>query len=72
MFILSSRCFCVLFLSCSPTKQTNNTRYGKTKSGLFNLSYRNPVAAIQAFGVSLSLYNWLGVSAKEKKQKKTS
>ena len=44
-------------------------QFGKVRSGLFNLSYRNPVAAIQAFGVSLSLYNWLGLSAKEKKKK---
>jgi hypothetical protein len=44
-------------------------QFGKTKSGLFNLSYRSPVAAIQAFGVCLSLYNWLGMSNKNKQKK---
>lgn len=45
-------------------------QYGKTKSGLFNLSYRTPVAGIQAFGVSLSLYNWLGTSGRSRAKKK--
>ena len=45
-------------------------QFGKVKTGLFNLSYKAPVAAIQAFGVALSLYNWQGQSAKGKKKKK--
>lgn len=33
-------------------------QFGKVKSGKFNLSYRFPVAAIQAFAVALSTYSW--------------
>jgi hypothetical protein len=47
------------FLVCAKNKMSHPIlQFGKCEKGKFVLDFRSPVAAVQAFGVALSVCNW--------------